>query len=309
MYPVLVLRWLYPLLLFFLIQATACGTAKSAYETATKSLKNTMIRDRSGLSKRVLIIPMLNYARLNDEKVAHMTDVLIGHLKKGKNIIIHKMDEPLPSTEKLGSPRVGIIVDPELAKRAEEMGMNAMITTMLNPMEYIIERSGFWPIRKVKREMEVSILVNAVDIMNGTLLLSHLETRSVKMPKEDEEESKTEKRISDQELDKIISSILEDLASAIINSLKSEPWSGRVLSANEKTIIINAGRDVGLNRDRVFEVFTRGAPISSASGRPLFLLGPKVGEIKVLEIMESFASAVPMTKGDYKAGQVIRIKN
>ncbi|MBW1912210.1 MAG: hypothetical protein JRI43_03360, partial [Deltaproteobacteria bacterium] len=76
-----------------------------------------------------------------------------------------------------------------------------------------------------------------------------------------------------------------------------------------KTIIISAGEDVGLSAERVFEVFGRGDSIRSASGRSLYLLGPKLGEIKTVKVMESYSSAVPLAGEQFRPGQVIKLKN
>jgi hypothetical protein len=58
----------------------------------------------------------------------------------------------------------------------------------------------------------------------------------------------------------------------------------------------------------VFEVLGTGEIISSASGRSLALLGPKVGEIKVTEVMKDRALASVQEGSSFRAGQVIRFK-
>ena len=95
----------------------------------------------------------------------------------------------------------------------------------------------------------------------------------------------------------------------VADALEDHPWSGRILSADEEGVMISAGNDIGVKAESVFEVFARGEAIRSASGRSLFLLGPKVGEVKTVQIMESYAAAVPLGEARFNAGQVIRIKD
>ena len=111
-----------------------------------------------------------------------------------------------------------------------------------------------------------------------------------------------------KQLDKRLSEILEHQADAIIDGLNDKPWTGRVLSANRESIVINAGKDVGINKGKVFNVFGKGELIRSVSGRSIYLLGQKVGEIKTVKVMDSHSSATPVSGGSFKAGQVIRVK-
>ena len=188
--------------------------------------------------------------------------------------------------------------------------MNVLVTGALNPFETKSKKSGIWPFRKMRREIEVSVVVNAVDITNGTLLLTNLESRKVKMPEPEDvfEEASWTGRVDDETLDKLLPRFVRDQASAIIEELKYQPWTGRLISTDGKTIIMNAGSDLGVTEGSIFEVFSKGEPIRSVTGRPLFLLGSKLGEIKVEKVMEPYSSAVPLTDEQFSAGQLIRLK-
>jgi hypothetical protein len=202
-------------------------------------------------------------------------------------------------------------MDPDLAKRAEEMCMNVVITIVISPFEIRRKKTGIWPFRKTKTEFEVSMVVNALDVTNGTLFLTNLESKRVKAQEEGDFlvlEGK-EPRIDGAALDKALPKIVKAQTSAIAAALEDHPWSGRILSADEDGVMISAGTDIGLKAESVFEVFARGEPIRSASGKSLFLLGPKVGEVKTVQIMESYATAVPLGEARFNAGQVIRIKD
>ena len=290
---------------FLLIQGAGCGATKSVY----KSVSNKVTWKSTGLRKKVLVLPVMDQADIGESGAAEVTAALIELIKKDGNLLVFKAARPIPSTIKIRSPKFGITIDPDLAKKAEELGMNVLITCVLNPFDVTTKRVGIWPFRKLKRKMHISFLVNAVDLINGTLFLTRLETVTLKMPDIDPEEQKVEDKISDKRLKKILSGIIEEQASAIINGLRDQPWRGRVLSADGKTIIINAGKDAGLTPDSVFEVFGRGESILSASGRSLNLIGPKVGEIKTIKVMDSYSSAAPLTGGAFRAGQVIRMKD
>lgn len=285
----------------FLIQVIGCGTTKSVYRKVTGG--------NSGLKKKIMVLPVIDQPRLGEARAAQVTERLISLLKQDGGLLVQKGMKFTPSAQKMRSPEFGMGIDPDLAKRAEELGMNVLIMAVLTPFEEDTRKSGWWPFRSIKRELKISLLVNAIDVVNGTLLLTSLETRRVEVSQNAEQGEEDKKKIDDHELEEALSRILERQAAAISSGLRESPWFGRVISTDQKTVTINAGRDIGLTPGRVFDVFSRGEPIQTASGRSLFPLGPKVGEIKTVDIMDSYASAVPLNGGHFRAGQVIKIKN
>jgi hypothetical protein len=269
--------------------------------------------DKSGLKKKVLILPFMNQANMPEKKYQELTNAFMGRLEKDDRLVLVHSQDPLPTTLKQGSSALGILTDPDLAKKAEEMGCNVLVTVVLNAYELRLKRTGIWPLRKTKREVEASIVVNALDLINGTLFLTHLESEKMDFEMEDtddEEELKIEMpEINDKVFNRLWSGIVERQVATLRPALRNQPWSGRVLSIQNQNVVVNAGRSVGLATGKVFEVFARGEPVRTASGRSIYLLGPKVGEIKATEIMEDSALAVPVTEAGYRAGQVIRVKN
>ena len=290
------------LLSLFFLFATGCGT--------TKSLVRKVLPAKGKLKKRVMVLPIIDQAGLGQERMAQLTELLVESLQKNERLLVQAAENPMPSRAKTRSPEFGIVIDPDIAKRAEELGMNVLVTGALNPFETKSKKSGIWPFRKMRREIEVSVVVNAVDITNGTLLLTNLESRKVKMPEPEDvfEEASWTGRVDDETLDKLLPRFVRDQASAIIEELKYQPWTGRLISTDGKTIIMNAGSDLGVTEGSIFEVFSKGEPIRSVTGRPLFLLGSKLGEIKVEKVMEPYSSAVPLTDEQFSAGQLIRLK-
>jgi hypothetical protein len=301
---------LLPLLVASLAGA-GCGTAKSAYSSISDRLFNPLYKKakpvQDGLKKKLLVLPIIDQANLGDVKAEELTDRFLKFFEQDGHFLIQRTRRTSHGNTTFGSTKFGIVVDPDIAKRAEELGMNVLVTGVLNPFEVHTKRWGFWPVQRKKRALEVSMTINVLDINNGTLFLSKMITKEIKLPKDADE--KTEKAADDKALNKILHDILSEQASAVIKELKTHPWSGRVLSAGPKNIIISAGKDVGLDTGRVFDVFDGGEAIRSVEGGSLFLSGEKVGEIKTVEVMERSASAVPLSGAQFKAGQLIKVKN
>jgi hypothetical protein len=311
-------------LLVGLIPWAGCSSTKSFYRGVMPGKTYT------DLKKRVLFLPIMDQAALGEAKVAALTSQLITLLDEKGNFLIVSPTNPVPASAKIRSPGYGVVMDPDQAKWAEEKGMNVLMTTVISPLEVQRKKKGIWPFRKFRRELEISMVVNALDVTNDTLLLTHLESRKIKLPALDELEESDfefdpeyyEKRmqtrhtqrfkpseINKEEFDEAWVEIIKDQASTITDALNEYPWSGRILSVDSETVVINAGQDVGLTEGYAFEVFSKGEPIVSGTGRTFHLLGQKAGEIKVTKIMNQHAFAVATEGGSFIPGQIIRSKD
>ena len=305
------------LLLSMLIGWTGCSTTKMVY--------NKIIPDKEGLKKKVLVLPLIDQAGLEATRVEEIQNLFLEALRKDDHFLIQEASMPPSSNNHSNPSQFNILVNPSFAKWAESKGVNAIITATLHPIDVNQETKGFWPILFVQHKMDISMVVNALDLSNGTLFMTNLEDSQVKMQKDKEglevlqiesnDKYKEEKKenpldyVGTKKFQKALKEMIEDQASAILKVLRGQPWTGKILSVDGKKLVINAGRDVGLIMGSLFEVYGEGESIESVNGRSYTLLGPKLGEIKVVQIMDDQASAVPWQGDGFMAGQTIRMKN
>jgi hypothetical protein len=194
------------------------------------------------------------------------------------------------------------------------MGMNVMITAVFTPFDTQRIKTGLWPFRKIKDETEIAMYVNAFDVMNGTLLLTHLESVKIRTTADifDEDEDdlaeikKIQPEIDEKTLAKSLSEIVESQASEVSSALRGRPWYGRIISSDASGVLINAGSDVGVVPGSVFDVLGPGETITSITGQILAVPGSKVGELKVTEVMKDRALAPVPEGASFKPGQLIR---
>ncbi|RJR36981.1 MAG: hypothetical protein C4576_23170 [Desulfobacteraceae bacterium] len=308
-------------LMFALLLSTAgCGKAKSMYTSMmdpVASRSGETGPDKSGLRKRVLLVPFLNQAGISEKRKEEIASLFESLIEKDPHILLEKTTEPLPSTMKLRSPQFGIVTDAEAARKAEEMAVNVLMTVVLNPYDMRLKRTGIWPFRSLKREVDVSVVVNGLDLFNGTLFLSHSENVKLDFKIEEDEDEFEENveakkhempQLDEKTFYRTLSRILERQAEVVRSAMRNLPWSGRILSSDGDKIRISAGGRVGITPERVFEVFGRGDQVRSASGKTIYLLGPKIGEVKAVEVAEDFTAATPLMEAEYKAGQIVRAK-
>jgi hypothetical protein len=287
-------------MLLLLIQVLGCGTMGSLYH-------RVIPRDEDNLKKRVWVVPFLDQAGVGEEITARTAADLEALLEKSEHFLVVKGMETTPSSQILLGPESFFRINPALIKSADVMGIDIIIVGALSPFETNTRREGIWPFRKTKQKVDISLLVNAVDVINGTFLLSHLESveQEYSSSGEGEERKSTLKKST---LDEALSEIIENQAEVLTEELRAYPWRSRVTSVDAEGLLVDGGRDIGLEKGSVFEVFGIEGSIQSTDGRDLPLLGEKVGEIKVVKVLETSVEATPLSGGPFEAGQVIQLK-
>jgi len=285
-----------------LIQGIGCGTTKSLYSKVIPGGKDE-------LKKRIWVVPLLDQAGVGEEKIAQITDNLLNLLDESGYFLARKGIEPSPSSQVVLTSESAFILGPALMKSADEAGIDVLVVGTLGGFETKSEEDGIWPFRETKRKVEISILINAVDVIDGGFLLSHLETVEKEFSTSPPDGQERKATLKETTLDEALSEILESQAEMITKELRTHPWRGRVTSAGAEGLLINGGRDIGLKIGSVFEVYGIEGSIQSLDGRTLPLLGDKVGEIEVVKVMDSSAEAVSLTGGPFAAGHVIQLRD
>lgn len=290
-----------------------CTTARNVYEagsdTAKAVYRTVTPGDKAILKKRVLVVPVIDHAGLGEDLANRLTDELVTLLQKQEKLLVNKSDFEITRELKMRSPQFGIVVDPKLGEKSAKMGINVLITSVLNPLETRIKSKYFWPIKKVKKEIDVSMVVNVFDPISGTLYLTNMESRKKEIETDEFEPQGREGDIEPGLLYERLRRIVEDQASEITKVLEDQPWTGQIIQVDEAGVRINGGKDIGVKPGNIFEVFSEGDKLESASGRALSLMGAKMGEIRVNEVGESRSLAVKLNDSHLEAGQLVRLKN
>lgn len=287
----------FPLIFLFLTLGTGCGTTKSLY-------RSVMPDGKKGLKKRIWVMPPLDQGGIGEEKVDEITAKLTDQLKEKGHFLVYKGTKISSSSQITLTHQSVFILDPMLLKSADEMGINVLIVAALNPFESEARRRGIWPFRRTRQEVDISLLVTAIDVIDGSFFLTYEVSEEKEISAEPTEKASMKKA----ELDEALAELLQDQAAVIREKLRDHPWRGKITLADPEGLLINAGKDIGLKTGQVFEVFAKGESIHSVNGRDITFLGPKVGEIKTVTVMASTAKAVPLIGGPFEAGQVIQEK-
>jgi len=300
------------MVLFPFVLSMGCGSVKSAYRasaSAAKSVIELVIPGKEdGLRKRILVASMINRAGIKEEEARRITGSFVELLRENTDFLVNLLyDVDTPDSDLL-SPKHGIVIDPELLRKAELMGMDMLITITLDPFDIRTKKSGIWPFRRMKKQIDISISMNLVDVTYGTLILAGTKTTRIKADYNAAEGEDNRWDVNYEVLDEELDPILDDYAYEISDSLDSHLWTGKIMLLGGRTPIINGGKDIGVTEGSIFDVFDKGEPIRSLEGKEYFYLGLNVAEVRADEVMESYTIVAPVNDERLIDGQLVRLK-
>jgi hypothetical protein len=299
------------MVLFLFVLNMGCGTLKSAYRAsagAAKSITELVIPGKGdGFRKRILVVSVINRAGIKEEEARRITSSFAELLRENKDFLVNLLYDVGTQDSELSSSQYGIVIDPAIVTKAESMGVDMLITATLDPFDIKTKKSGIWPFRKMKKQIDISMSMNLIDITYGTIILTDTKTTRIKANYDAAEGEDNKWNVNYEILDKKLYSILDDFASEISDSLDSYSWTGKIVLREDRTII-NGGKDIGVTGGSIFEVFDKGAPIRSSEGKDYFYLGPKVAEVRADEVMDSYTVVVPVNNEQLIEGQLVRLK-
>ena len=299
------------IILLFILCITGCSTLRPLYgdrfHISRSKPRASSHGEKSLLRKKVLIAPVINIAGLKDEKAGQLSETWLNLLKEDNSLLVTQLtgfESPQLVSKSSG---LGVFTDPVIIKKAEEMGMNTLVTLILEPLNYTAKKGFIWPFNKVKGEYDVTMVVNAVDITSGTVIYSYKESEKIKIGKVPEGQE-TPIPLDTGALDNVLYELQKRQSSALLDVLAGQLWTGKILH-DEGKIRINGGKDIGITAGSVFEVFNKGEGIESLTGASYYIDGPKTGEIKVTEVTADHSFAVPTEEKIFEDGLIIALKS
>lgn len=290
---------------------TGCSIMRPIYgdsfHISRSKSRNASSGDRSTLRLKVLAAPLTNMADLEDERGEALTETWVNLLKEDESLLVTVLTGSEGPVSDIASTETGIYIDPALIGKAEDMEMNILVASVLEPFHYTADKGIIWPFNKFKGEYDLSIIASAIEVATGTVIFTFKESEKIKMGRVPEGQT-TPIPLDQEILDNVLHALQERLSSAMMELLEEQPWSGKI-SLEDGRIRINGGTDVGITTGTVFNVFEKGDSVKSVTGRVYHANSPKAGEIRVTEVMEDHSFAAPVGENNFEAGQVITLKS
>ncbi|EFK06610.1 conserved hypothetical protein [delta proteobacterium NaphS2] len=295
------------LFLLSFVAASGCSATKDlTKKVLPTSVAKKFITNEADLKKRIMTFPFIDKADVGPELTKKLSNEFYDHLRSSPNLLLYNPPDGVFSIQAMESPQYGVVTSNKLVDIAEDMGMNALIIGVLNPVEIAVHKTGIWPFDDWKKFYTVSVAVNVIHTASKTLVYTDVALKEYHKSLEESDQLDQEAYIKEITLE-ALPDLISDLGTTLDFVVSDTPWTGRILAVDGDSIMINAGKEVGLQDNAVFKVFSLGESITSGTGRTIHLLGETIGEIKVTSAMEKHSLAEPLTGGPFKTKQFIRL--
>lgn len=95
----------------------------------------------------------------------------------------------------------------------------------------------------------------------------------------------------------------------IADKLSALPWEGHIIKAENGTIYLNSGKEMGIKQADVFTVYSEGEALTDpVTGATLGVEKSKVGKIEVTDVQDKFAKAkIIESQGTIKRGDLVTV--
>jgi len=290
------------------IRMMLLATLGLATGCAGRSFFKGFKKGKAVLVKRVKVLSFMDQTHLGSHLGETFTAEFVSRLRATPLVQLDERPLGLSLNTDMKSLQFGIVTPMAFIQKAEELGINVLITGVLNPIDVTTRREGIWPFRKDRRFYEISMAVNVVDVSTGALLYTKVEKDEGRVP-EDAQDVEDRKGYMINLIKKSMPGILKRQVSEISDILSEKPWTGKILGVDDKVIRIGGGRDAGIKPGFVFQVFSRGELIRSQTGQSYPVRGPRVGKIVVTSSGEREAMTRALSGGPFEVGQMIRFEN
>lgn len=296
------------LVLSALFLVAGCGVTDLIKETAY-SVGDYFTSD-SHLRKRVVMVPFDSGIPALKKRAHAFGEKIRADLKRQNmiNLIDHmalvEAMQGIPKTVR--NPQTRMILG------ARRLGLNTIVTGNLSDLALTYDFTGIYGFRENTPLLRLESDVAIIDVASGTLL--GRESFSERMEVDDlvAENIKFGKPTPANLVNKLQTKLLAKTTAWVQKTVSRQRWTGYVLEVNGDKLKTTVGRDTGVSLGDELTIYGRGEKVVTGSGRPLYMPGPMIGQVRLDKIMArtSLGTFVPVkdikTKQLLKPGLLIR---
>jgi len=289
---------------FFVCLFTVAGCA------TTHKIGADIIGKGRALKKKIAFMPSINDSGFggDDFQAAAHSQLKKSLSRRCDGINIMDSREIQRALEEIPHGLSGRIDTLALGNLGRIYGLGAVLEQTIADMEYITAKRGIWGFRKTRMLVRVSFRVRCYDTETTAVFFDEMVTDEVGLAEEVWKEGKNTGAYNQEMADAILSKIISKTVKLICERLGEEPWTGYIVSGADQRFTLSGGKDVGLATGDVLEVFGASEPIKGQGDKVYLVPGLKIGEIRVTQVKEDQAEAVPVSGRNLEKSHCVKLK-
>jgi hypothetical protein len=272
--------------------------------TKAGNLIKAVAPGKPGPKKRVLVLPLSDRAGLAPQVLDKLNGDFVTLMRASTRLVVSEPTSLFLQGENMKNLSRGAASSSGAVQKAREMGIQTVISGVINAVEISPKKTGIWPFRRSKKAYQISLLADVFDTTTRTLVESSLVQGELLLEVEEGVDHNINE-ITEQLASEVMPRLIKKQADTVKKRIDALPWAGMILAVTEQGIEITGGEDLGIRNGDLFDVYTEGEEIIAGSGKPVYLMGKRLGTAKVVSVMSDRATAVPVGAASFSEGKVV----
>ncbi len=218
-------------------------------------------------------------------------------------------DDYPPALRNLPRLESGDLDNLQTAIIGRQLGLTSVMVGTLTSVGTEQKDWGFWMVKQNRHYVRVQVRVEIFDTETATKLADEAVDRQVRIDDVDVEMIEQKDRIDSGFIEEVLEIIAQKIDEDVCDAIADQNWKSFVLSTDSDELWIASGSRSGLRPDQVLEVFDSNAIMEGYGGHNYFKPGPKVAEIKLVEVQPQRSKAVVLTGDDIPPLSTVRLKD
>ncbi len=180
-----------------------------------------------------------------------------------------------------------------LSGLARQAGINAVVSPLLMDIRLRIGKTGFWFFKDVAYSLQIQTAAAVYDAATGARLALGILTDEVDI---DEDQAGFIRNAQEVQVDVLVEVAEEmgaELGERMGDAVKSGQWVSAVVSIEDRSCVIPAGSEVGIEVGDGFSVLDGSEVLTGLDGQRYTLPGTQIGEISINRVSPWQAFGAP----------------
>ena len=288
-------------LVLLLAAATAgCSVGRELVDVVSAPFERSPGRQGPALPMTVVMAPFTGTMTQYTNRSVELGQEVSKALEANPKVTLGDFQRLDEESRSLASP--GETTLSRLFKAARQTGVNTLVTGAIVDISVRRQLKGIYGFRENDAFLGLEAQLTVFDLAGGIVVGETSIRREVGI-----DEVKAQGIEQGQEPPKdLVDKLQAELTTACVEwvneTIPEQEWTGFVISTDGDRIVITGGTNNGFAAGSIVHAYTPGEPIKTGAGLTVYLLGAKVGTLKIVEPGKSTSVAKVESKveGDKK---------
>lgn len=303
------LRAVAPMVMLVLLAAAVSGC--TSVKRQTKKMVDAIPFTGERLRKKVAIIPFENTTFIPDPELRQLfMNRFLELLAADCSTVVWLTPgdagypDALARAPRLASGRVDNLA---LAEIGRASGINAFLLGKAVSLDAEEKEKGFFIFRDTHYYESAQIAFQIHDSGTGAKLLDETLTESVEVDGAEFDAILAKDLKAMYELSQTMDRISAAGAEKVCETLGKHPWQGYVVSVQDGTVTLSAGREIGMKTGDVLTVYGIGEVIEGKLGQRFIVPGTPTGKLEITAVEDGLAQGRPLEETTVAEGYTVRL--